>query len=232
MGVEVDVSPTIKDKVKTAGLTGQTRHTPQDLLRKRRSAIGRPSPLGKSQPRSFDHASLSETIRRAQSGDAAAFEIIYQLYAARVYALCLRMLRDPFEAEDLVQEAFMQVFRKVNTFRAESAFSTWLHRLTVNLVLMRLRKKSPPTVSIDATVDQDDEADSPAIDVGTPDLLLEGSIDRVRLEHCIKQLPPGYRAIFVLHDIQGYQHNEIAEIVGRFCRGFEVAVAQSSHATS
>ena len=125
------------------------------------------------------------------------------------------MLRDPVEAEDLVQEAFMQVFRKVNTFRAESAFSTWLHRLTVNLVLMRLRKKSPPTVSIDATADQDDEADSPAIDVGAPDLLLEGSIDRVLLEHCIKQLPTGYRAIFVLHDIQGYQHNEIAEIVGR-----------------
>ena len=96
----------------------------------------------------------------------------------------------------------------MNTFRAESAFSTWLHRLTVNLVLMRLRKKWPPTVSIDATVDQDDE-------VGAPDLLLEGSIDRVRLEHCIKQLSPGYRAIFVLHDIQGYQHNEIAEIVGR-----------------
>src|SRR2546429_3279580 len=80
---------------------------------------------------------------------------------------------------------------------------------------MRLRKKSPPIVSIDATADQADEADSPAIDVGVPDLLLEGSIDRMRLEHCIKQLPAGYRAIFVLHDIHGYQHNEIAEIVDR-----------------
>jgi len=215
MGVEVDVSPSVKDKIKSAGLTGQTRQTLQASLRKSRSAPRRPSSSGKSKPRSFDHASLSETIRRAQSGDAAAFEIIYQLHAARVYALCLRMLRDPVEAEDLVQEAFLQVFRKVNTFRAESAFSTWLHRLTVNLVLMRLRKKSPPTVSIDATADQDDEADSPSIDVGAPDLQLEGSIDRVHLEHCIKQLPAGYRAIFVLHDIQGYQHNEIAKIVGR-----------------
>ena len=215
MGVEVDVSPSVKDKIKSAGLTGQTRQTLQASLRKSRSAPRRPSSSGKSKPRSFDHASLSETIRRAQSGDAAAFEIIYQLYAARVYALCLRMLRDPVEAEDLVQEAFMQLFRKVNTFRAESAFSTWLHRLTVNVVLMRLRKKSPPTVSIDATADQDDEAGSPAIDVGAPDLLLEGSIDRINLERCIKRLSVGYRTIFVLHDIQGYEHREIAEILGR-----------------
>lgn len=125
------------------------------------------------------------------------------------------MLRDPVEAEDLTQEAFLQLFRKLNTFRGESAFSTWLHRLTVNLVLMRLRKKSPPTVSIEATADQDSEIDSPTIDVGAPDLLLEGSIDRLRLERCIAQLPAGYRTIFVLHDIQGYQHSEIAEIVGR-----------------
>src|SRR5207247_8595868 len=75
--------------------------------------------------------------------------------------------------------------------------------------------KSRPIVSINATADQADEADSPAIDVGVPDLLLEGSIDSMRLVHCIKQLPAGYRAIFVLHDIHGYQHNEIAEIVGR-----------------
>jgi len=80
---------------------------------------------------------------------------------------------------------------------------------------MRLRRKAPPTVSIEGTADQDSEIDPPTIDVGAPDLLLEGSIDRLRLERCIEQLPAGYRAIFVLHDIQGYQHNEIAEIVGR-----------------
>jgi RNA polymerase sigma-70 factor (ECF subfamily) len=132
-----------------------------------------------------------------------------------VYALCLRMLRDPIEAEDLVQDVFVLLFRKIHTFRGESAFSTWLHRLAVNLVLMRLRKKSPPTVSIEVTADLDDESSSPSIDIGAPDLLLEGSVDRVSLERCIGQLPAGYRAIFVLHDIQGYQHNEIAEIVGR-----------------
>ena len=78
-----------------------------------------------------------------------------------------------------------------------------------------MRRKSPPTVSIDVTIDQDDEIAPPTIDVGAPDLLLEGSLDRLHLERCIEQLPAGYRAVFVLHDIQGYRHDEIAEIVGR-----------------
>jgi RNA polymerase sigma-70 factor (ECF subfamily) len=134
---------------------------------------------------------------------------------AECNALCLRMLRDPIEAEDLVQDLFMRLLRKIHTFRGESAFCTWLHRLAVNLVLMRLRKRSPPTVSIEAAADLDDETNSPAIDVGGPDLMLEGSVDRVNLERCIERLPAGYRAIFVLDDVQGYQHNEIAEIVGR-----------------
>src|SRR6266478_4126453 len=109
----------------------------------------------------------------------------------------------------------MQLFRKIHTFRGESAFSTWLHRLAVNLVLMRLRRKSPPMISIDATADLDDETSSSTIDISAPDLLLEGSIDRVALDRSIEQLPAGCRAIFVLHDIQGYQHGEIATIVGR-----------------
>ncbi len=214
MSVAVDVEYPIEDKVESAG-TGRSRQTHEDLLGRRRSALCRQPSSEKSKPHTFDQASLSETIRQAQLGDSAAFEKIYRLHAGRVYALCLRMLRDPVEAEDLAQEAFMQLFRKLNTFRGESAFSTWLHRLTFNIVLMRLRKKSPLTVSIGATGDQDDEAESPAIDASAPDLMLEGSIDRLRLERCIEQLPAGYRAIFVLHDVQGYQHTEIAEIVGR-----------------
>jgi RNA polymerase sigma-70 factor (ECF subfamily) len=125
------------------------------------------------------------------------------------------MLGNTAEAEDLTQETFLLLLRKIHTFRGESAFSTWLHRLAVNLVLMRLRKKSPPIISIEAASDTDDETASPSIDIGAPDLLLEGSIDRINLERCLKRLPAGYRAIFVLHDIQGYQHKEIAEILGR-----------------
>ena len=212
MSLAVDVEYPKEDNVEGAG-TGRSRQTHQELLGRRRSALGRQPSSEKSKPHTFDQASLSETIRQAQLGDSAAFEKIYRLHAGRVYALCLRMLRDPVEAEDLAQEAFMQLFRKLNTFRGESAFSTWLYRLTVNLGLMRLRKKSPPTISIDATSDQD--GDSTNLDVGAPDLLLEGSIDRIRLDRCIEQLPAGYRTIFVLHDVQGYQHAEIAEIVGR-----------------
>jgi len=166
-------------------------------------------------PIASEKLSEAEAIRRARDGDREAFEYLYELHSRRVFAVCLRMVGDTTEAEDLTQETFLRVFRKIHTFRGESAFSTWLHRLAVNVALMHLRKKSPPTVSIDATPDQNDEADSPAIDVGAPDLLLEGSIDRINLERCIKRLSVGYRTIFVLHDIQGYEHREIAEILGR-----------------
>src|SRR5215469_14700410 len=85
-----------------------------------------------------------ETIRLAQAGDAAAFERIYELHSSRVYGLCLRMVRNRAEAEDLTQETFLLVFRKLPTFRGESAFSTWLYRLAVNVVLMSLRKRQVP----------------------------------------------------------------------------------------
>jgi RNA polymerase sigma-70 factor, ECF subfamily len=156
----------------------------------------------------------AEAIRRAQSGDAAAFEFLYQLHSRRVYALCLRMVGNPADAEDLMQEAFLQLFRKIATFRGESAFSTWLHRMTVNVVLMRLRKKSLPTDSLEETLEPDGESSGPKRDVGAPDLHLSGAIDRVNLERSIEQLPPGYRTVFVLHDVQGYEHNEIADIMG------------------
>jgi RNA polymerase sigma-70 factor (ECF subfamily) len=159
--------------------------------------------------------SEAEAIRRASNGDRSVFEYLYQLHSRRVYALCLRMVGNTAEAEDLTQEVFLLLLRKIHTFRGESAFSTWLHRLAVNLVLMRLRKKSPPIVPIEATPDPDDETFSPSFDIGAPDLLLEGSIDRINLDRCIQRLPLGYRTVFVLHDIQGYEHNEIAEILGR-----------------
>ena len=159
--------------------------------------------------------SEAEAIRRAQGGDRMVFEYLYQLHSRHVYSVCLRMVGNTTEAEDLTQEVFLLLLRKIHTFRGESAFSTWLHRLAVNLVLMRLRRKSPPIVPIEATLGPDDETVSPSIDIGVPDLLLEGSIDRINLERCIQRLPVGYRTIFVLHDIEGYKHNEIAEILGR-----------------
>jgi RNA polymerase sigma-70 factor, ECF subfamily len=155
----------------------------------------------------------AEAIRLAQQGNASAFEHIYRLHSRRVYALCLRMVGNPAEAEDLTQDAFLQLFRKIATFRGESAFSTWLHRLSVNVVLMKLRKKTLPETSLEESTDPEDEVNGPRREIGGPDLLLTGSIDRVHLERAIEQLPPGYRQVFVLHDVQGFEHNEIARLM-------------------
>jgi len=197
------------------GLKGHSQLKVQRLLRKGKRASVPEHTSEELKPHKPQSSPVSEAVRLAQHGDPGAFEIIYQEHSRRVYALCLRMLADPIEAEDLVQDVFVLLFRKIHTFRGESAFSTWLHRLAVNLVLMHLRKKSPPMVSIEATTDLDDETSSPTIDLDAPDLMLEGSVDRVNLERCIKRLPAGYRAMFILHDVQGYQHTEIAAMVGR-----------------
>jgi RNA polymerase sigma-70 factor (ECF subfamily) len=155
----------------------------------------------------------AEAIERAKQGDADAFQALYDKHKRRVYSLCLRMTANTAEAEDLTQEAFLQLYRKIATFRGESAFSTWLHRLSVNVVLMHLRKKGLPVVSLEETT-QGAEEDAPKKDFGAEDLALAGSIDRLQLQKAVDDLPPGYRTIFVLHDVEGYEHNEIAEIVG------------------
>ncbi len=155
----------------------------------------------------------ADAIEKAKQGDAQAFQALYDRHKRRVYSLCLRMTANTAEAEDLTQEAFLQLYRKIATFRGESAFSTWLHRLSVNVVLMHLRKKSLPVVSLEETT-QPGEEDTPKKDFGTEDLALAGSIDRLHLQKAVDDLPPGYRTIFVLHDVEGYEHNEIAEIVG------------------
>ena len=156
--------------------------------------------------------SEAELIEQAKQGDAEAFQALYHLHKRRVYSLCLRMTANTAAAEDLTQEAFLQLFRKIGTFRGESAFSTWLHRMAVNVVLMQLRKKALPVVPLDDTVET--EEDVPKKELGAPDPSLAGSIDRLQLQRAISDLPPGYRSIFVLHDVEGYEHNEIAEIVG------------------
>ncbi len=156
----------------------------------------------------------ADAIERAKQGDAEAFQALYDRHKRRVYSLCLRMTANTAEAEDLAQEAFLQLYRKIATFRGESAFSTWLHRLSVNVVLMHLRKKSLPVVSLEETTQGGSEEDTPKKDFGADDVALAGSIDRLQLQRAVDSLPPGYRTIFVLHDVEGYEHNEIAGIVG------------------
>lgn len=152
----------------TVGLTRHSQRKAQRLLSERTPDSGTQNRSGDLKRHKPDSSSLSEAIRLAQQGDADAFEIIYQQHGGQVYALCLRMLRDPVEAEDLVQEVFIQLFRKMHTFRGESAFSTWLHRLTANLVLMHLHKKKPVSTSLDEITGSDDEDDRPATKSARP----------------------------------------------------------------
>lgn len=148
-------------------------------------------------------------VQRAQCGDQEAFAMLFQLHKKRVYSVCLQMTKDVADAEDLTQEAFLQVFRNVNSFRGDSAFSTWLYRIAVNTVLMKLRRrKTPPILSLDEPV----SAESPSLkrDVGKADPNLSGAVDRIALRRAIEELPLGCRQIFDLHEVQGYQHHEIA----------------------
>jgi RNA polymerase sigma-70 factor (ECF subfamily) len=155
----------------------------------------------------------AEVIRKAQAGDALCFESLYHHHKRRIFSLCLRMTNNYAQAEDFMQEAFLQLYRKIGSFRGESAFSTWLHRLSVNIILMHWRKKGLSEVSLEETLAPQSE-DGPRKDIGKRDDSLHGSIDRMTLENAISSLAPGYRIIFLLHDVEGYEHNEIAEMLG------------------
>jgi RNA polymerase sigma-70 factor (ECF subfamily) len=145
----------------------------------------------------------------AGKGDMGAFEQLYERHNRRVYSLCLRMTQNQAEAEDLAQEAFIQLFRKIGSFRGDSAFTTWLHRLTVNQCLMHFRKKS---VKLEKTTE---EGDTPTQIVrGTENPNSMPIVDRIALDSALNQLPPGYRAVFLLHDVEGHEHEEIAKILG------------------
>ena len=154
----------------------------------------------------------ADVLARAQAGDHHAFAQLYSLHKRRIYSLCLRMVGNIAEAEDLTQEAFLQLHRKIGTFRGDSAFSTWLHRLAINVVLMQLRKKGLSLISLDEAMEPTLE-EGPGRSFGSPDLTLSGAIDRLALEHAVDNLPAGYRLIFILHDVEGYEHNEIASML-------------------
>ena len=149
------------------------------------------------------------TVQSAQRGDEQALAALYQLHNKLVYSVCLRMTKDVAAAEDMTQEAFIQVFRNLNSFRGGSAFSTWVYRVAVNTVLMKSRRKIPTVVSLDEPVSRN----SPSLkrEVEKEDLNLRGTIDRIALRHAIEELPRGCRQIFELHEVEGYEHREIAE---------------------
>jgi RNA polymerase sigma-70 factor (ECF subfamily) len=156
----------------------------------------------------------AEVIARAQRGEAEAFESLFHTYKQQVFRLCLRMIRNVPDAEELTQEAFLTLFRKIHTFRGESAFSTWLLRISMNVVFMRMRRKKPVEI-LPLEGSFENEGQEPVWkELGSSDLVLENLVDRVCLDSAIAQLPAGYRQVFELHDVLGYQHHEIAEMLG------------------
>ena len=180
-----------------------------DPVAEEQAAAAAPAPV--VQPVS-SNPEEADILTRAQAGDHQAFAQIYTQHKRRIYSLCLRMVGNITEAEDLTQEAFLQLHRKIATFRGDSAFSTWLHRLAINVVLMQLRKKGLSVISLDEAMEPSVE-ERPGRSFGTADLTLTGAIDRMALQKAIDELPAGYRLIFVLHDIEGYEHNEIAAML-------------------
>jgi RNA polymerase sigma-70 factor (ECF subfamily) len=155
------------------------------------------------------HTAEHQLIARATSGDEDAFRELFTTHKNHVYSLCLRMTANVAEAEDLTQDCFIQVFRKLGTFRGDSALSTWIYRVAVNTALMHFRKKALKQVSLDHKPDAPGER----IDLAQKDGRLTGTVDRLALARAISDLPHGYRTIFLLHDVQGYGHHEIARIL-------------------
>jgi len=157
--------------------------------------------------------SESRAIALAQCGDAAAFEYLYQAYSRRVYSICLRMTRNEAEAEDLTQQTFLQLFRKIGTFRSEASFSTWLHRVTVNVVLLHMRHRKPAEAwveDLERYTANEEWSREPAYGNAPTSSL----VDRLNLKRAFSKLSPGYKRQFLLYDVLGYKHSEIAKRLG------------------
>ncbi|HEY0546154.1 MAG TPA: RNA polymerase sigma factor [Pyrinomonadaceae bacterium] len=147
--------------------------------------------------------------QKSAEGNMEAFEVLYSRHSRRVYSLCLRMTANVEKAEDLAQDVFVHLFRKIGSFRGQSAFTTWLHRVTVNQVLMHFRKRSTKTEQTT------EDGETPVqIVKGTSDPNAMPIVDRIALDKAIAQLPPGYKSVFLLHDVEGHEHTEIARILG------------------
>lgn len=148
-------------------------------------------------------------VARAAAGDRGAFERLYRQHVNRVFSLCARMVPDRTRAEELTQDVFVRAWEKLHLFRGESSFGTWLHRLTVNVVLNARKSDGRQKTRFEEN-DEDTGMDAHAGVVGMP--LAPG--DLLDLEEAVGKLPPGARRVFVLHDVEGYKHEEIAEMLG------------------
>jgi RNA polymerase sigma-70 factor, ECF subfamily len=155
-------------------------------------------------------ASGDSDVARAAAGDRGAFERVYRVHVNRVYSLCARMIGDRTRAEELTQDVFVRAWEKLHLFRGESSFSTWLHRLTVNVVLNARKSEGRDRSRYEENDEESGGMDAHAGVVGMP--LAPG--DLLDLEEAIAKLPPGARRVFVLHDVEGYKHEEIAEMLG------------------
>jgi len=154
----------------------------------------------------------NDVITLAKAGDHEAFTELYTMHKRRVFSICMRMVRDYSLAEDLTQETFLQLHRKLASFRGESAFTTWLHRLAVNTTLMHLRKRGLSLTSLDYLIAEVPE-ERAGRGFGTMDLRQAGAIDRLAIERAVASLAPGYRTVFNLHDVEGFEHGEIASML-------------------
>jgi RNA polymerase sigma-70 factor (ECF subfamily) len=153
-------------------------------------------------------------IRCAQAGDSEAFSSLYETHRRKVYSICLRITGEPSEAEDCTQEAFLQCFLQLSTFRGDAALSTWLHRLTVNVVLMRLRANRHRPMSVELGPSSEGGETSLLNLRPVEDQQLVGTIDRIAIGRALGRLPNGYRTVFLLHDVEGLAHSEIARNLG------------------
>lgn len=156
----------------------------------------------------------SALAARAARGDMQAFEVLYRQSAGRVFAICLRMSRDRERARELAHDAFVRAWEKMSTFRGDSAFATWMHRLTVNLVLERQRSDRRRAAHEVTVADRDGDDDGHTEDRTMLQLVRHDAGERLDLEAAIRTLPPNARTVFVLHEVEGYQHDEIAQTMG------------------
>lgn len=172
---------------------------------------GGPATVGMFETTTFElgKAGDIQLAAAASKGDMAAFEEIYTRHHRRVYSICLRMLQNASEAEDLTQDVFIQLYRKIGSFRGDSAFTTWLHRMTVNQVLMHFRKR---TVKFEKTTEEGETPDQVVTGTANPERMR--IVDKIALDNAIAQLPDGYKNVFVLHDVEGFEHEEVARILG------------------